>query len=76
MMEFVRNYFDKLALILLFIILTILVEHAVHTSGVDMVNINWLENLDGQVIAALLALLYGDKKRQIEDSKLEEEKKQ
>jgi len=58
-MDFLKTNFDKILLVGLFLVMVGISEQAIHSPGTDMSSINWLENVDGQILAALLALMAG-----------------
>lgn len=64
--EFLWNNFDKLILVLLLIILVMMHQHMITAVGnvvdpSESSQINWLEGIIGQVLAALLTLFVTNK---------------
>ncbi len=62
-MDFVKAQFDKLLLACLFVTCLLLTLHGFHHES-DSGFVSWLENIDGQVLAALLTLMVGSRMTQ------------
>jgi hypothetical protein len=60
MSDFLKSHFDKLLLTGLLLTLFFATIHTLH-HGTDTVAVNWLENTVGQVLAALLTLMVGQR---------------
>jgi hypothetical protein len=58
--DFFKSHFDKLLLTGLLLTLFFATIHTLH-HGTDTAAINWLENTVGQVLAALLTLMVGQR---------------
>lgn len=56
--DFIKVYFDKLLLSVLFLLGMTFLLHAVH-HAVDSGTVSWIENTVGQILAALLTLMVG-----------------
>lgn len=60
MSDFLKTHFDKLLLTGLLLTLFFATIHVLH-HGPDETAVNWLENTVGQVLAALLTLMVGQR---------------
>lgn len=63
MNDFAKAHFDKLLLSFLLLILFFGAIHVLH-HGSDAAAVNWMENTVGQVLAALLTLMVGQRAMQ------------
>jgi fumarate reductase subunit D len=61
--DFLKSHFDKLLLTGLLLTLFFATIHTLH-HGTDAAAVNWLENTVGQVLAALLTLMVGQRLQQ------------